>query len=87
MNTAKVICSSLRHLFLNRVSTQSGVPFVLLVLNGDVATLNCGGLLLNDSRCACAARGDAGYTKGYSDRVIFKFKPCGWAPGLPAGLE
>ena len=30
MNAAKVICSSLRHLFLNRVSTQSGVSFVLL---------------------------------------------------------
>jgi hypothetical protein len=30
MNAAKVICSSLRHMFLNRGSAQSGVSFVLL---------------------------------------------------------
>ena len=30
MNTARVICSSIRHLFLNRVPIQIGVSFVLL---------------------------------------------------------
>ena len=36
MNAAKVICSSLRHIFLNRGSAQSGVSFVLLSINGNL---------------------------------------------------
>ena len=77
-NAAKVICSSLRHIFVNRGSTQSGVSFVLLsiigillyalsrhVFDGDAVTLNCRELQLNDPRSARAAKDDAGYTKGY----------------------
>ena len=78
MNAAKVICSSLRHIFINRGSAQIGVSFVLLsiivillralsrrVFDGDAVTLNCRELQLNDPRSARAARDDAGYTKGY----------------------
>ena len=78
INAAKVICSSLRHIFVNRGSAQSGVSFVLLsiigillyalsrhVFDGDAVTLNCRELQLNDPRSARAARDDAGYTKGY----------------------
>jgi hypothetical protein len=80
MNAAKVICSSLRHIFVNRGSAQIDVSFVLLsmigsysarlarrVFNGDAVTLNCRELQLNDPRSPRAARDDAGYTKGYFD--------------------
>jgi len=76
----KVICSSLRHIFVNRGSAQSGVSFVLLsiigillralarrVFNPDAGTLNCRQLQLNDPRSARAATDDAGYTKGHFD--------------------
>jgi hypothetical protein len=42
MNAAKVICSSLGHLFLNCVSTQSGVSIVLF---STVGTLLLGAAL------------------------------------------
>src|SRR5262249_2965313 len=78
MNAAKATCSSLRHIFVNRGSAQSGVSFVLLsiililspalsglVFDGHAVTLNCREPQLNDPRSARAARDDAGYTKGY----------------------
>jgi hypothetical protein len=34
------------------------------LLDADAATWNCRGLLLNDTRADCIARGDMSYTKG-----------------------
>jgi hypothetical protein len=81
MNAARVICSSLRHIFLNRGSAQIDVSFVLLsmigillraldgrVFNGDAITLNCRELQLNDPRSARAARDVRAIPKDISTR-------------------